>query len=153
MAQISNVKGTGPVSVRQSNLNCLLYADDMVLMESKNRVQNCLDAVNEFSQDWNRPTHTKSPCLSVLQNMTDVCMYVYLFSPYQKVTVMARPSVVRPSSVRGPPLNPCSPHPKNELSPNLNLSTISKALCQVFHFFYFIFTIGNMGPSGIRSFK
>ena len=53
---ISRTKDTDPVSVGQTNLNCLLYADDIVLISrSKHGLQRCLSAVNEFSQAWPLP--------------------------------------------------------------------------------------------------
>ncbi len=59
---ITRTNGIDPVSVGQTNLNCLLYAaaDDIVLISrSKHGLQKCLNAVNEFSQAWHMPINTQ----------------------------------------------------------------------------------------------
>ena len=53
-----------PVFLNNSSFNCLLYADDMVLLsESATGLQNCLNQISHYFKQWkptvNRPTDKK----------------------------------------------------------------------------------------------
>ena len=42
-----------PVSLGNSKLNCLVYADDLVLLsKTASGLQNCLDAIGSFCSKW-----------------------------------------------------------------------------------------------------
>jgi hypothetical protein len=42
-----------PVQLGKTDLNCLLYADDLILLsESKTGLQNCLTKLESFTKQW-----------------------------------------------------------------------------------------------------
>jgi len=50
---ITRANDTHPVCLGSHTLNCLLYADDIVLLStSKTGLQNCINALYNFSKDW-----------------------------------------------------------------------------------------------------
>ena len=56
-----------PVELQNGKLSCLLYADDIVLLsESANGLQNCIDKLEYFCKKWN---------LSVYLNKTNVLIF------------------------------------------------------------------------------
>ena len=43
-----------PVQLGTEKLNCLMYADDLILMsETKEGLQNCLNKLQEYTMKWN----------------------------------------------------------------------------------------------------
>ena len=56
-----------PVNIGNCKLNCLLYADDVVLLsESKYGLQNCLDRLEDYCNNW---------CLGVNFSKTKVLIF------------------------------------------------------------------------------
>ena len=50
---INQTDRTDPVDLSSSQLNALMYADDVVLIsKSESGLQNCINAINKFSEDW-----------------------------------------------------------------------------------------------------
>ncbi len=50
---INKEEETHPVTIGSTTLNCLLYADDLVLMStSKEGLQRCMDATQKYTEDW-----------------------------------------------------------------------------------------------------
>ena len=53
MPNISDHSITDPVSLDVTRLNCLLYADDIILLsESEKGLQSCLDNLNSYCHKW-----------------------------------------------------------------------------------------------------
>ena len=49
MPSIFDFSVTEPVSLNTTRLNCLLYADDLILLsESEKGLQSCLDSLNSY---------------------------------------------------------------------------------------------------------
>ena len=43
-----------PVTLHEKQINCLLYADDLILLsESQQGLQQCMDELSKFNQEWN----------------------------------------------------------------------------------------------------
>ena len=50
-----------PVSLNNSSFNCLLYADDMVLLaESAAGLQNCLNQISDYFKQWKLTVNTET---------------------------------------------------------------------------------------------
>ena len=60
-----------PVELQNKKLSCLMYADDIVILsESANGLQNCIDKLEYFCKKWN---------LSVNLNKTNVLILIRIF--------------------------------------------------------------------------
>ena len=50
---ISKQGQTDPVSIGDAHINCLMYADDVVLLStSKTGLQKCINGIKQFSNEW-----------------------------------------------------------------------------------------------------
>lgn len=50
---VAETRDTNPVKIGEKYINCLLYADDVVFVsKSKDGLQNCLNALKQFSEEW-----------------------------------------------------------------------------------------------------
>ena len=53
-------KSCDPVFLNGGNFNCLMYADDVVLLStSEHGLQNCVNKLSKFSKDWKMSINTK----------------------------------------------------------------------------------------------
>lgn len=93
-AHIKHATNTDPVTLGITKLNCLMYADDIVLLStSKAGLQKCIDTLKEFSDEWklevnlnktkalifNKPgEHIKVDLTYGNQTVECVNMYTYL---------------------------------------------------------------------------
>ena len=57
---IFNTDSSDPVDINNTKLNCLVYADDLVLLStSKNGLQHCMDRLDIYCKEWNLEINTK----------------------------------------------------------------------------------------------
>ena len=60
--------GCGPVHLGDIKLNCLLYADDLILFsDSSGGLQSCLDRLTEYTRKWNLKINIKKTKIMVFQ--------------------------------------------------------------------------------------
>ena len=58
-----------PALLGQIKINCLMYADDLVLLsESKNGLQNCLNKLHEYTLKWGLKLNIKKTKILIFQN-------------------------------------------------------------------------------------
>ena len=49
-----------PVTINETNLNCLMYADDVVLLSTTEKgIQSCVDKLSKFTEDWKMTINNK----------------------------------------------------------------------------------------------
>lgn len=57
---LKNTDNTTPVNIGEIKINCLLYADDIILISrTKSGLQKCLDTIHTFSKRWHMPVNTQ----------------------------------------------------------------------------------------------
>lgn len=50
---LNNLDGTDPITIGNSNINCLMYADDLILLStSRSGLQKCINGIKEYSDKW-----------------------------------------------------------------------------------------------------
>jgi ketosteroid isomerase-like protein len=55
-----------PVSLNSYDINCLMYADDVVMLSSTEKgLQNCVNKLYNFATDWKMSINTKQTKVSV----------------------------------------------------------------------------------------
>ena len=53
----------------ETKINCLMYADDLILLsESKDGLQSCLDRLYDYTQQWDLKLNLKKTKIMIFQN-------------------------------------------------------------------------------------
>jgi exonuclease III len=77
-----------PVSLLDEKLNCLLYADDLVLLsETQSGLQNCINRLHNYCQDWEMTINAKKTKLMTFNRAQGTANPTILFGDTQLETV------------------------------------------------------------------
>ena len=50
---LNNLDGTDQITIGNSNINCLMYADELLLLStSHSGLQKCINGIKEYSDKW-----------------------------------------------------------------------------------------------------
>ena len=73
-------KDCDPVKIGKQKLNCLMYADDLILLsESPQGLQNCLDRLKEYTSEWDLNLNLKKNKIMVFQRGGAKCTTRFFF--------------------------------------------------------------------------